>query len=260
MLHETLEPGAALSEYIKSFWSIKRTFRTGDPPVEIMPDSYREVVFSFGKPCTLVVNDNEIELPKVFGLNLLNSPLLVRSYGELYILSVRLYPWATMGLFNTNEPTVALADVFADLHKELSSILSSTSQAMLKTLRAHFSEEIQLFETDRRLLKACQAILLNKGVINSSAVSDAGYSSERNIERIFKQLIGETPKALSRKVRFEFIRDFLWNFPDANLTNLAYDLNFTDLAHFSNEFRAFSGKSPKAFAADVFRIKNNPSQ
>lgn len=222
MLHESLEPSPILRQNVKCFWSIKRSFDAGSPPVEIMPDSFRELVFSFGKPCVIVSSGHDLTLPKVFAVNLLNKPLLVRAYGELHIVSVRLYPWSTLGLLKGSEPVVDLKDRFSEIYEKMSKKDSQrTSSEMLGILNEYLSEATNLFETDQRLLKACQAILLKNGVISSSAVSEAGFSSERNIERLFKQLIGETPKALSRKVRFEFVRDFLWNFPDANLTNLA---------------------------------------
>ncbi len=252
MPYQDILPPVSLSAYIKCFWSVKRSFAVSDRPVEILPDSYKELIFSFGSACILVEDHSERQLPVGFAVNLLDAPLYIRADGEIYIIGVRLYPFMCLGFLNAPQPIIDLPLQLLKLHAEISKITDQQpTEAVLKRFEEHFLSSRELFDTDVRLLNSCQAIILKKGVITAAEVADASFTTNRTLERMFRKIIGETPKGLARKVRFEFIRNFLWNYPDANLTNLAYTLNFTDLAHFSNEFRNFSKQSPTDFIAYV---------
>jgi len=70
----------------------------------------------------------------------------------------------------------------------------------------------------------------------------------RTLERNFKQSSGHTVKDVSGLMRFEQVRNHLWNHPDTNLAALAHDLGYTDQSHLSREFRRYSGTTPAAFA------------
>lgn len=74
-----------------------------------------------------------------------------------------------------------------------------------------------------------------------------GYSSRRFIQ-LFKQEVGLTPKLFSRINRFQRVITSLEkevNTP--NLSQVAAEVGFTDQAHFTHDFRAFSGLTPATF-------------
>lgn len=83
--------------------------------------------------------------------------------------------------------------------------------------------------------------------------------SERQIERKFKTFIGIAPHNYLRILRFEKtlhrlrVRDF------KNLSDIAYDLNYSDHAHFTREFKELSGYTPKAFLAKTKLVEENSS-
>jgi AraC-like DNA-binding protein len=49
-------------------------------------------------------------------------------------------------------------------------------------------------------------------------------------------------------MRFEQVRNHLWQYPKVNLAGLAHELGYTDQAHLSREFKRYSGTTPAAFA------------
>ncbi|MCE2456154.1 MAG: helix-turn-helix transcriptional regulator [Gemmatimonadetes bacterium] len=75
--------------------------------------------------------------------------------------------------------------------------------------------------------------------------------SQRYLERTFDTALGMTPKHLTRLTRFLRACQRLRHGPCPQLTELAYDAGFYDQAHFIHEFRAFSGMTPREFAASA---------
>jgi hypothetical protein len=41
----------------------------------------------------------------------------------------------------------------------------------------------------------------------------------------------------------------------ANLTDLAYEFGYTDQAHFIHDFKAFTNKTPREFAAEMLKLQ-----
>ncbi len=56
---------------------------------------------------------------------------------------------------------------------------------------------------------------------------------------------------LARLIRFETIRNRLTMDPLASLSDLAYDLGYTDQAHLIHDFGAFADRTPGEFATSV---------
>lgn len=204
----------------------------------------------------LVKGNSEEVLPNCFAVNLLEKPLYIKARGDIFIVGVRLYPFICLGFLNTTEPIMGLPPSLTELYSAIVQVITKNpAESVLELFEDYFSSSLKLFDTDSRLLNSCREIIEKKGVISASAISGASFTTNRTMERIFRKMIGQTPKGLARKVRFEFIRNFLWNHPDTDLTDLAYSLNFTDLAHLSNDFRRFSNQSPSDFIEYVRKKK-----
>lgn len=71
--------------------------------------------------------------------------------------------------------------------------------------------------------------------------------SERQLQRRFKANVGISAKKLQRISRFENALQILSNANYGMLTNIAYELGYTDQSHFIKDFTAFSGMTPYDF-------------
>ncbi len=68
----------------------------------------------------------------------------------------------------------------------------------------------------------------------------------RQLERAFHEAIGVSPMAFQRSLRLEYGSWLLKNSP-SSITQIALDCGFADGAHFSRDFRARFGVSPRQF-------------
>ncbi|KAA2238475.1 AraC family transcriptional regulator [Chitinophaga agrisoli] len=73
--------------------------------------------------------------------------------------------------------------------------------------------------------------------------------SWRQTERRFKQLIGLDMQTYIRICRFQRAKSLMVDHPKWRLTDVGYTANYYDQAHFSREFKQFSGVRPGKFVA-----------
>jgi AraC-like DNA-binding protein len=71
--------------------------------------------------------------------------------------------------------------------------------------------------------------------------------NRRKLEREFDHYVGVSPKFLQRILRFRRAIAHFYRSNNRNLTALAYDCGYFDQAHFINDFKEFTGLSPKKF-------------
>jgi hypothetical protein len=114
-------PDSSLQDYVKCFWILEREYTLEDPNEEVTPDASVELIFNFGAPYVLQVeNQPDREMPMAFLVGLQNKPLLFRSEGTVKIVATRFYAWGISPFLDTkaqtpNSPTIKLGREWRDL-------------------------------------------------------------------------------------------------------------------------------------------------
>lgn len=244
--YKELLPTESWSDSVKCFWSAGRAFTEQQPFFEILPDSYAELIFSFGPPCSVEVEGGVAGLQNPFLIGLLNAPLKLLANGRLTVCGVRLYPWALAGVaaaFQSREFDgwlPVLSKCFAEVG----------ATQTLEKMREKFESRVPLI-SDAILKKAGELFLSRKGEVAPADLAAHANASLRTLQRTFQRNCGETAKSVSRRMRFERVRDHLWRDPEAHLTRIAYEYGFADQAHFNHEFQHFSHRTPGQFAREA---------
>lgn len=98
--------------------------------------------------------------------------------------------------------------------------------------------------TDHRLRKAIT--LMERDMQSPGTVADIALQlglSERQLERLFRDGLGTSPKAFWIEIRLRYGRWYLFNTEKA-VTEIAYLTGFSDCAHFIAQFRKAYGLTP----------------
>src|SRR5690606_37694197 len=93
---------------------------------------------------------------------------------------------------------------------------------------------------------AVRSIMDAGGQISVERLAERSGLSIRQFERKFKEVAGLTPKLYAKVIRFQAAAAHK-PLGTRNLTDIAYDCGYYDQSHFINDFRRFSGYSPKEY-------------
>lgn len=82
-------------------------------------------------------------------------------------------------------------------------------------------------------------ILLHKGSLDVPSLAKDSFVSTRQLERLFYEYVGVTPKKLSNLIRYQFLwRDILFK-PDFDVLSAVHKYGYTDQSHLLREFKRY---------------------
>jgi AraC-like DNA-binding protein len=89
----------------------------------------------------------------------------------------------------------------------------------------------------------------SQGVPRVASVCRALSVSRKHLGALFSRHVGLSPKVYARMFRFRRVVDLLQSGRRADWAQIALSCGYYDQAHFSHEFRAFSGMTPAEYTA-----------
>lgn len=245
MSYREFIPAVSLQPYIYCFWELK----TSEPLKT--PFHYRVVADGC---IDIIIDLNDPKESIVMGFhNVFNEFNL---HSEFNYVGIRFLP-AMFPLFfsvNANDLTNAvfpLNDVVSKIasfiHNNIGSELGI--HRILRQLDRYFTIQSSnpKQNSDSRIFNAINHIFSRHGVLSIEHEIDTGLSS-RQMRRLFKFYVGDSPKGFSRVIRFQNILNAKPSLQSLRQNKLFYDAGYYDQAHFIKEFRQLYGVTPsKAF-------------
>lgn len=262
-----IEPHPLLSGWVKCLWIAERDFALPNPPLDLLPDGYIELIINTGAQASVSNGITERRLPRAYLLGLLDKPLRLRADGVLKTVAARLYAWGLAPLFGVRAVTSAAnraTDPVVALHVDVSEVASAVSAHMAVDNYDAAVQALQQWLLQRALAArvsladvsaATQLLLERKGQVSVAELAAVCHLSPRQLERAFNATARISPKALAQVMRFEQTRDALWRDPNARLTDIAQNSGYADQAHFAREFKRFAQCTPRQFAADMHAMR-----
>nr|WP_262895832.1 helix-turn-helix transcriptional regulator [Aureivirga marina] len=107
---------------------------------------------------------------------------------------------------------------------------------------------------DRIISSTIEIISKHKGQLTVNELSKQVNSNRRMLARKFSSDVGLSPKQLSKIVRLQNSLKSLLQKEKTSLTNLAYENEYFDQAHFIKDFKEFTGITPKEFYGEDLKM------
>ena len=104
------------------------------------------------------------------------------------------------------------------------------------------------FDANTRLVQQAARRLESRNV--TSVAKDLGVS-ERHMRRAFAEVVGLSPKALFKLLRFDRALEAAKNRRDVSWSDIAVGAGYYDQAHLIADFRSIAGATPREFLAEV---------
>lgn len=259
MKPQIFESNNNLATFVKCYWTLESPKEKTPTRNTIVPDGCMKLIFHYGDPYKHYTDSgNCITLPKCFLIGQLTRPYEVEPTGETGTFFVCFHPngflpFTTIPIKEMENTAVPLERLFGKNGQEIGQMILNANST---------SERINLIETfllnrltdtqtiDHIVKSTVETILTANGQISVDELSKQANTDRRQLVRKFSSAIGLSPKQLSKTIRIQATLKILLTKKVTSLTNLAYENEYYDQAHFIKDFKEFTGLTPKEFYDD----------
>lgn len=244
-----LQPCEALKPFVRCFWGTPNLI-TGvlTMPVKnklVIPDTCMDIIIE------LDLNKNRINalFAGISDNTFKDVPLTANPRGSCF--AIRFYSWA-IPLFSDESSKNTLnafaeADAYFNNFKyELHDIMLSNTTIIDRVGKAEqfLLKKLNLNKQNNNVMNAIYKILESKGTSSISDISVYSSISQRQLERLFLEYLGVSPKKFSSLVRYQYLwNDILLN-KNFNIQDGVCKYGYTDQSHLINDFKKFHTLSP----------------
>lgn len=256
MNYQTFQPHSDLSAFVKFYWTLEVPFDPNNQKQKIIPDGCIEMTFNLKDKIKRYVSENDFIIhPNAMIMGQRTKSYFIEPLGDVDSFAICFYPYGFVNFVCT--PLEKLVDVETSVQSLFGEIPGKTLeqgiiQANSTQERIEIIEKFLLYRLNKKvtienLVKTTvDALLATNGNTPINQVLKNSLSKRRKLERDFRKQIGISPKQLGKVLRLQTALKLLLN-KEGSLTNIAYQSNYFDQAHFIKDFKEFIGTTPKEF-------------
>jgi AraC-like DNA-binding protein len=257
------EPSSELADFVQCYWTLES--EKEDTPLKntIVPDGTMKLIFHYGDTYRHhPSNGDSVILPKCFLIGQLTKPYVVEPLGKTGSFVVRFHPhgflpFSTIPIKEMENTAIPLETLFEKDGKEIGErILKATMTSERINLIENFLlKRLKDKQTiDNVVQSTIDTIFNTNGQVSVHEHSQQNNVSRRHLTRKFSTAIGLSPKQLSKTIRIQATLKKLLKEEVTSLTDVAYDNDYFDQAHFIKDFKEFTGLTPKEFYGDDLKM------
>lgn len=244
-----IAPCDALKPYIRCFWGsreavTRRETHAGKMKI-VIPDTCMDIIF------TADFTDNNIE-SRFCGIDdrTFASGSIGKTGHTFFVFAIRFYPWgaamfAEESLKNTRNAFFDAGCHFAAIKKKIERQLFDAADIYRFI---PIAERVLLGQLNDRyrnetVFKAASAMLRKKGNIRMRDLEQDVLVGGRQMERLFLEYVGVSPKSLASMVRYQCLwHDFLYQ-RNFDIMDAVYRYGYSDQAHLCHDFKKYHSMS-----------------
>ncbi|MCP4984949.1 MAG: AraC family transcriptional regulator [Colwellia sp.] len=257
MNYQTYQPRSDLKPLINCFWTLEVPVTKGTQRQRIIPDGTIEMAFTLGDDIKRYTSkDDFIIQPRSMVLGQTTDFFYIEPTGYVNTFAIRFYPYGfanfvAVPLRDLANKETAIEMLFGkSISKKLEQdIVQATDvQQRIEIIELFLLNKLSGQVTVDYIVKTTiDTLLSTKGKTSISGILKEDSAKRRQLERMFVRQIGVSPKQLAKVIRFQSAIKMLLREEGENLTNIAYESDYYDQAHFIKDFKEYTGISPKEF-------------
>ncbi len=250
-----------LTKAIKSIYFL-RTDRVSDE-LELhrhLPDGTFDLILNLGDPIYHINAQSEMRRP---------DNILIGGVSEAFYLKYPKRTWLACVVFQPGYASLFLKDRLDSVTAqtiESSLIYGKDVHQLEQELRANIEDEQRAWLLEQFLIRKADSkpsyyhermaytcdLISRCDKMSMSNLSSEVCMSERNFRRIFKELVGYTPKQFAKIRRIKKVMYLLKD--KRRILECAIQLGFYDTAHLIHDFQSIAGTSPVTFSEKFDRL------
>lgn len=256
MIYQEFQPSSHLAEFIKCFWIMEQFDEVeNQAPEPILPDGCPEIIFNLALPFRRHHFDKTEIQPQSIVVGQMKKFVLIEPAKKIKLFGIRFHPFGLYPLIKQplHELTETIENVETILNRAGIEIEERINEAGSTQARISIFEK--MFEKtalNKRIemdfiSSATKLILESSGRIAVEKVVSEFETNFKQLERLFKNQIGLTPKRFCRTIRLQKIVQGLKESKVESWADVAVSFGYFDQAHFIKDFREFTGTTPNYF-------------
>ncbi len=260
MNYKTYQPHSDLGSLIKCYWTLEVQAEVGAQRQRIIPDGCLEMFFILGDDVKRYTSEDEFIIqPRLMVLGQITQPLFIEPTGYVKCFAIRFYPYGFANFVSTpikdlaNKETPLTFLFGEETANELGEKITKAedTKARIKIIENFFFKRLSDQVSIDKIVKATiDTMFLTSGNTAIKEMLKNDISKRRQLERKFTKQIGMSPKQLCKVIRLQTALKMMLNQQSESLAEIAYNSDYYDQAHFTKDFKEFTGTTPKEFFED----------
>lgn len=256
------KPCKTLEPYIRCFWGSmaplshmenpKYTIEkpsSHQPTLEtVIPDTCMDIIWNLdgftGRDSAFFIGINDAPF---------EVPADVENRGSS-LFAIRFHFWAVHffaddHLRNVLNAHVEVDQYFSSFRRELGALLANANSMIerITAAEAYLLRRLERgYQTNDSMMNAVYTMIKYKGVVTIEDLKVSSGLGSRQLERLFQEFIGVSPKKAANLVRFQNVWQELYH-PSPQMKSvqdIIFAYQFSDQSHFINNFKKFAGRTP----------------
>ncbi|WP_377559005.1 AraC family transcriptional regulator [Ornithinibacillus salinisoli] len=248
-------PTVALLPYIACYWTVTgEELSIGEKKyLKVLPDGCIDFIFQEDRSLGCI--------GKVTGA--MSQFADIPIHRSSAFLGIRFRPGGFHSLFQVAASShTGHSITLSDIDKSWAEIQYRLNEAddkitLLNTVLLQKLKHRKSVQNDLPITNLLHHIYQQRGNIKVQQLAKDGFMSTRNVQRLFLDWIGLSPKTFCRIVRIQFsLRSLLCN-RDDSVAEISASFGYSDQAHFIREFRNHTGMTPTCYLSDLFKTSSH---
>ncbi len=237
--YSEIPPCEALRPYIRCFWGTAEPICnsvTDSAPTLVIPDTCMDIIFN--------INYTKNTLDSGFcTIDEIGYYSQAAGTSEYSIFAVRFYAWSA-SLFADNSFSGSknkrfdTDEFFSGSKAEIIPILMKVTslQERSEFLSGYLLKRLNTNRFNSNMMNAVYDIITTRGTITSAELASKNAISQRQLERIFNENMGISPKSFSSLIRYQMLWQEMYS-KGGNILDMTEKYGYYDQAHLLNDFR-----------------------
>lgn len=242
--YREVEPCRILQPYVRCFWGGEND--CPDTKVDasfdiIIPDTCVDIIYCIDEAGNMMSS----------GFNGVNDRSFWIQNGEkpghrIFTFAIRFYAWSAYvfsedSFAGTVNKHYDVRERFSWLDRELRSLLTQPGNLtdLIQFTEALLLKKLETARNNKVVDGIMNDILRRQGALEIDQLSKENFISSRQMERLFQEYIGMTPKKLSNLVRYQYLWRDIVSQNDFDIANAVSKYGYTDAPHLMREFKRY---------------------
>lgn len=238
-------PCDALKPFIRCFWGTPRPLFQKKTQIQttgiVTPDTCMDIMFDVDFTGNRISNS-------FCGIN--DRTFSVTNHNDtdqsIFSFAIRFYAWSVVLFSEESMSTTRNAhfDVgfhFSKIKKKMEAILFDVSSIyeLIPQVEKILMESYNSKRENAQVFQAVAGMLESRGKQSVSIITAKTYMSERQLERLFREYVGVTPKKLAAMIRYQYLWNDIVFQKHFDIRDAVYQYGYSDQAHLCHEFKKY---------------------